>query len=309
MSATHYDAIVLGGGSAGLTAGIYLSRAKAKTLIINEGTVGGQMVLTHAVANYPGVKETGGYQLSKIMKEQAKEFGCDIESNVEITKLDLTSKKKLVEIDDDEVFTADTVIIATGGTPRKLGLQSEDKFKGLGISYCATCDGDFYAGKDIIVIGGGNSALEEAVSLTKWVNSVRIIHQFDNFQAHKHAIEEAEKNDKISFIMESEVTEFLGDETVKAVKLINKKTNEESTVNSDGVFIYIGYIANSEKFKGLVDLSDYDEIITDEDMKTNIPGVFAAGDIRKKKYRQITTAVSDGTIAALSAIEYLHNLK
>jgi len=305
MSAIHYDAIVLGGGSAGLTAGIYLSRAKVKTLIINEGTVGGQMVLTHAVANYPGVKETGGYQLSQIMKEQAKEFGCDIKSNVEITKLDLKSHKKLIEIDDDEVFTADTVIIASGGKPRKLGLPSEDNFKGLGISYCATCDGDFYAGKDIIVVGGGNSALEEAVSLTKWVNSVKIVHQFDNFQAHKHAIVEAEKNEKISFIMESEITEFIGNEKVEVVNLVNKKTGETETVPTDGVFIYIGYLPNSEKLKGLVDLSEYGEIITDEDMQTNIPGVFAAGDIRKKKYRQITTAVSDGTIAALSAIDYI----
>ncbi|MBN2280516.1 MAG: FAD-dependent oxidoreductase [Candidatus Marinimicrobia bacterium] len=309
MSARHYDVIVLGAGSAGLTAGIYLGRAKLKTLIINEGTVGGQMVLTHAVANYPGVLETGGFQLSQIMKQQARQFGCKIESNVEVTQLDLISKVKQVEIDHDEVYTADAVIIATGGKPRKLGLLSEDQFKGLGISYCATCDGDFYAGKDIIVVGGGNSALEEAVSLTKWVNSVTIIHQFDHFQAHQHAIDEATNHPKISFIMESEITKFLGNDTVEGVSIINKRTGETSVVPTNGVFIYIGYLPNSEKFKGIVDLSEYGEVIVDENMKSNLPGVFAAGDIRKKKYRQITTAVSDGTIAALSTIDYIQNLK
>ncbi len=305
MNATHYDVIVLGAGAAGLTAGIYLSRANKKTLIINEGSIGGQMVLTHAVANYPGVLESSGRDISLIMKQQAKEFGCDFESNVEVTKLDLTSKKKMVEIDDDEVFTADAIIVATGGTPRKLNVPGEEEFKGLGISYCATCDGDFYTGKDIIVTGGGNSALEEAVSLTTYAKSVTIVHQFDHFQASQHAIEQAEKNEKISFILDTEIVEFLGDTSVNAVKLKNMKTNEISEMETDGVFIYIGYVPNSKSFADILDLSERDEIITDEDMRTNIDGVFAAGDVRKKKYRQVTTAVADGTIAALSAIEYL----
>ncbi len=305
MNATHYDVIVLGAGAAGLTAGIYLSRANKKTLIINEGSIGGQMVLTHAVANYPGVLESSGRDISLIMKQQAKEFGCDFESNVEVTKLDLTSKKKMVEIDDDEVFTADAIIVATGGTPRKLNVPGEEEFKGLGISYCATCDGDFYTGKDIIVTGGGNSALEEAVSLTTYAKSVTIVHQFDHFQASQHAIEQAEKNEKISFVLDTEIVEFLGDTSVNAVKLKNMKTNEISEMETDGVFIYIGYVPNSKSFADILDLSERDEIITDEDMRTNIDGVFAAGDVRKKKYRQVTTAVADGTIAALSAIEYL----
>jgi thioredoxin reductase (NADPH) len=305
MNATHYDAIVLGAGAAGLTAGIYLSRANMKTLIINEGSIGGQMVLTHAVANYPGVLESSGRDISLIMKQQAKEFGCDFETNVEVTKLDLTSQKKMVEIDDDEVFTADAIIVATGGTPRKLNVPGEEKYKGLGISYCATCDGDFYTGKDIIVTGGGNSALEEAVSLTTYAKSVTIVHQFDHFQASQHAIEQAEKNEKISFILSTEIVEFLGNSSMNAVKLKNMKTNEISEMKTDGVFIYIGYVPNSKPFADILELSAYNEIITDENMQTNIDGVFAAGDIRKKKFRQITTAVSDGTIAALSAIEYL----
>ena len=305
MNSKHYDAIVLGAGAAGLTAGIYLARANLKTLIINEGSIGGQMVLTHAVANYPGVWETSGRDISLIMKKQAKEFGCDIESNVEVTKLDLLSKKKMVEIDDDEVFTADVVIVATGGKPRKLGAKNEDKFKGFGISYCATCDGDFYTDKDVIVVGGGNSALEEAVSLTKWVRSITVIHQFDNFQATEHAIKQAEKNDKISFILESEITEYLGEQQVEGVKIQNQKTGEFRELKTDGVFVYIGYIPNSDKFEGVLELSEMKEIKTDENMQTNIKGVFAAGDVRVKKFRQITTAVSDGAVAALSAIEFL----
>lgn len=305
MNAKHYDAIVLGAGAAGLTAGIYLSRANLKTLIINEGSIGGQMVLTHAVANYPGVWETSGRDISLIMKKQAKEFGCDIESNVEITKLDLLSKKKMVEIDDDEVFTSDVVIVATGGKPRKLGAKNEDRFKGFGISYCATCDGDFYTDKNVIVVGGGNSALEEAVSLTKWVRSIIVIHQFDNFQATEHAIKQAEKNEKISFILESEITEYLGEHNVEGVKIQNQKTGEFRELKTDGVFVYIGYIPNSDKFEGVLELSERKEIKTDENMQTNIKGVFAAGDVRAKKFRQITTAVSDGAVAALSAIEFL----
>lgn len=305
MNTEHYDVIVLGAGAAGLTAGIYLARANLKTLIINEGSIGGQMVLTYAVANYPGVWETSGRDISMIMKKQAKEFGCDIESNVEITKLELTSKKKMVEIDDDEIFTADVVILATGGKPGKLGAKNEDKFKGFGISYCATCDGDFYTDKDVIVVGGGNSALEEAVSLTKWVRSIIIVHQFDNFQAHEYAIERAEKNDKISFILESEITEYFGEQQVEGVKIQNQKTGEFSELKTDGVFVYVGYIPNTDKFKDVIDLSKRQEILTDENMQTNIKGVFAAGDVCAKKFRQITTAVSDGTIAALSAIEFI----
>ncbi|MEA1972175.1 MAG: thioredoxin-disulfide reductase [Candidatus Cloacimonadota bacterium] len=305
MKAIHYDAIVLGAGAAGLTAGIYLARANMKTLIINEGSVGGQMVLTHAVANYPGVEETSGRDISLIMKKQAKQYGCDFESNVEVTKIDLLSKIKTIEIDDDELFSADVVIIATGGKPRKLGVNNEDKFKGLGISYCATCDGDFYTDQDIIVVGGGNSALEEAVSLTKWVKSVTLIHQFDNFQAHEYAIEQATKNDKISFIMENEITEYLGNQQVEAVKIQNQKTGEIRQISTSGVFVFIGYVPNTDKFKNIIQLTDRNEIITDENMKTNIEGVYAAGDVRMKQFRQITTAVADGTIAALSAMEFI----
>lgn len=302
----HFDVIILGGGAAGLTAGIYLGRAKVKALIINEGSIGGQMVLTHAIANFPGAEiDISGRDLSLKMKDQAKAFGCKIESNVEVTHMDLSGDLKTIEIDEDEVFTARAVIVATGGTPRPLGVPKEDQFKGQGISYCATCDGDFFTDKEIIVVGGGNSALEEAVSLTQFASKVTLVHQFDHFQATPHAVAEAEKNEKISFIMTSEVQEILGSERFEGAEIKNMITGERSQIQADGMFVFIGYIANTTDLPSELALNERKEVITDEFMKTNLPGVFAAGDVRAKRYRQITTAVSDGTVAALSAQEFL----
>lgn len=304
-----FDVIIIGGGPAGLTAGIYLSRAKVKTLILNEGTAGGQMVLTHEVANYPGIENISGYQLSRNMKKQAESFGCEVKANIRVTNLDLDKDIKSIEVNNKEMYFSKAVILATGGKSRTIGAPGEDKFKGMGISYCATCDGDFFQDKNIIVVGGGNSALEEAVSLTKYASSVTVVHQFDHFQAFESAIREAKENQKVSFIMESEIQEFLGDEKLEGVLIKNMRTGEISEKEIDGVFVLIGYVPSTEKVKGLVELNKRSEIITDENMATNIPGVFAAGDSRQKRYRQVTTAVSDGTIAALASIEYIENLK
>jgi len=309
MDEKHFDVIILGGGAAGLTAGIYLSRAKMKTLIVNEGTAGGQMVLTHEIANYPGVESIGGYMLGSTMKQQAQSFGATIFNNSKILNLDLTSEVKSIELARKGKFTSDSIILATGGRSRPLNVPGEDNFKGRGISYCATCDGDFFQDKEIIVVGGGNSALEEAVSLTKYASKVTVVHQFDHFQALEHYIEEAEANEKINFIMESEITEFYGDEKLTRVKIENMNTHKFTEMNIDGVFVLIGYIPNTEMFEGTVELTDRKEIITTRDMKTNIPGVFAAGDCTAKKYRQVTTAVADGTIAGLAAVEYVANKK
>ena len=305
----RFDVIIIGGGPAGLTAGIYLSRAKLKTLIINEGAVGGQLVLTHEIANYPGVESISGYELARSMKMQAQKFGCVIKSNVKITSTDLKGELKQVTVNDRDTYTSDAVIISTGGRSRTLGAVGEDIFKGKGISYCATCDGDFFQDKEIIVVGGGNTALEEAVSLTKYASRVTIVHQFDNFQALEHYVDEARKNEKISFVMSSEIIEFNGDEKLRAVKIQNKATKEVTELKIDGVFIFIGYVPNTESLEGLIELNQWKEIVTDKDMRTNVPGVFAAGDSIQKKYRQVTTAVSDGTIAALSAAEFVNNLK
>jgi thioredoxin reductase (NADPH) len=305
----HFDVIVIGAGAAGLTAGIYLSRAKVKTLILNEGAVGGQMVLTHEIANYPGVENISGYELARNMKTQAQKFGCIIKSNLKITSLDLKGEIKRVVVNNKESYTSDAVIISTGGRSRMIGAVGEDRFKGKGISYCATCDGDFFQDKEIIVVGGGNSALEEAVSLTKYASKVTIVHQFDHFQALEHYIDEAKKNEKINYIMQSKIIEFAGDEKLELVKIQNQATNEIFEMKIDGVFIFIGYVPNTETLEEVVELNQWKEIIVDKDMKTNVPGVFAAGDSVQKRYRQVTTAVADGTIAALTAADYINNLK
>lgn len=309
LGKNHFDVIVVGAGAAGLTAGIYLSRAKVKTLIVNEGAVGGQMVLTHEIANYPGVENISGYQLARNMKSQAIKFGCTIKSNIKITSMQLEGEIKKIVVNDKDEFTAHAVIIATGGRSRTIGAPGEDKFKGKGISYCATCDGDFFQDKEIIVVGGGNSALEEAVSLTNYASKVTIVHQFDHFQALEHYVEEAKNNPKIDFIMESEIVEFNGNEKLKNVIIKNMKTSETNSMNIDGVFIFIGYVPNTNDLDGLINLNEKREIVVDQNMATNISGIYAAGDSIQKKYRQITTAVADGTIAALSASEYINNLK
>jgi thioredoxin reductase (NADPH) len=305
----HYDAIIIGAGPAGLTAGIYLSRARVKTLILNEGTVGGQMVLTHEIANYPGVESISGYQLAMIMKKQAVSFGCEIKSNIIVKDIDTGDKIKSVILSDGTKYTSDAIIITTGGRSRTIGVPGEEKLKGRGISYCATCDGDFFTDKEIVVVGGGNSALEEAVSLTKYASKVTIVHQFDHFQALQHYVDEAKKNPKIQYIMESTIDAFHGDEKLESVDIKNLKTGEVYNFKTDGTFVFIGYVPNTESLKDKVDLNQWGEIIVKPDMSTSVEGVFAAGDSITKRFRQVTTAVSDGTIAALAASAYINELK
>ena len=302
----HYDAVVIGAGPAGLTAGIYLARARVKTLILSDGTAGGQMVLTHEIANYPGVESISGYQLANIMKKQAKAFGCDLRTNITLRSLDLHAEIKRITLSDGTVYTSDIIILAPGGRSRTLGIAGEDEFKGRGISYCATCDGDFFTDREIVVVGGGNSALEEAVSLTKYASKVTIVHQFDHFQAFEHAIEEARNNPKISFILESAITAFHGKEKLESVDIRNLSTGISYNYPADGAFIFIGYVPNTEFLKGILELNKLGEIPVNSDMSTAIAGVYAAGDSTEKRYRQVTTAVGDGTVAALAASRYLH---
>jgi len=280
-----------------------------RTLILNEATVGGQMILTHEIANYPGVESISGYQLVNIMKKQAKGFGCDIISNISIHEMMLDSELKTVQLSDGRKFSSHAVIITSGGRSRMLGIPGEEKFKGKGVSYCATCDGDFFTGKEIVVVGGGNSALEEAVSLTKYASKVTLVHQFDHFQAFEYAIEEVRNNPKIDIMLESVLTEIQGNEFLEGVVIQNLKTGALSPFRTDGVFIFIGYVPNTEFLEGKIALNKNKEIIVNSEMATNKEGVFAAGDSIAKRYRQVTTAVGDGTVAALAASAFVHQLK
>ncbi|MBN1772652.1 MAG: FAD-dependent oxidoreductase [Deltaproteobacteria bacterium] len=306
--ATRYDAIVVGAGPAGLTAAIYLSRSRFRTLVLDRGAAGGQVNLTHEVANYPGLPSVSGVALGRAMRAQAQSFGARFLGHADLGRLDLASPEKTIEVLDEDAFQAPVVVLATGGSPRTLGLDGETRFKGHGVSYCATCDGDFFSGKDVAVIGGGNSALEEAAALTAQVRSATIIHEFDQFQAHAWAVEEARKNPKLSFLMEQTVTGLRGAETLEAVTSVHKRSGVTTVTPVSGVFIFIGYAPNTKWLEGHVALNERGEIVVDESLRTDVPGVFAAGDARAKRYRQITTAVADGTVAALAATEYLADL-
>jgi len=305
----HFDVIILGAGPAGLTAGIYLSRARVKTLIIDEGMAGGQLILTHQVANYPGIENISGFLLANNMRLQAEKFGCVLKQNVAVSDFSLEGKTKFVTLNSGETFTSNALIITSGGRSRVLNVEGENDFKGRGISYCATCDGDFFTGKEIIVVGGGNSALEEAVSLTKYASKVTIVHQFSNFQAFPYAIKEAEENEKINFILESKIKSFYGKDALEGVVIENITTGVTQNFPINGVFIFIGYVPNTEFLEGKVALNPNKEIITDQNMATNVEGVFAAGDSVAKRFRQISIAVGEGTVAALAASAFIHELK
>jgi len=304
--AERYDAIILGAGPAGLTAGIYLARARLRPLIIDTGTAGGQMVLTYSVANYPGVETASGREISQTMLRQAKAFGSDVITQATVTHIDLMGETKVVEVEDEGRYEAPVAIIAAGGRPRTLGLESEARFSGHGISYCATCDGDFFTDKPIVVVGGGNSALEEAVSLTKYASKVTVLHILDEFQAQPWAVEEARRNPKVELYTGHEVVRFEGEDSLERVVARDVHTGAELVVPAEGTFIFIGYVPNTEAFVGQVALNEHGEVIADDQMATSLPGVYVAGDSRVKRYRQITTAVADGTIAALASTEYIN---
>ncbi len=305
----HLDVLVIGAGPAGLTAGMYLARARMKTLVVDAGTAGGQMILSHQVANYPGVLETSGAELARTMTRQAREHGCEVLSQTDIEEMDLSATPKRFVLEDEGEVTATAVILAMGGRPRRLGLPSEAQFQGMGISYCATCDGDFFTGKEVVAVGGGNSALEEAVSLTRYASKVTVIHEFDEFQAQAYLVAEARRNPKVHFLMNQKIREFQGGDTLETVVSEDNETGTVTRTPASGAFVFIGYIPNTEDIRDVVGCNARGEILADEILATDVPGVYAAGDSRVKRFRQITTATADGTVAALSAIEYVESLR
>lgn len=304
-----YDIIIIGGGPAGLTAGLYAGRSKLKTLIIEKDISGGQISGTAFVENYPGsIENPTGMALSERMEEQAKQYADIVFENVEEVNLD--GEIKTVKTDSNE-YQAKVIIISTGARHRKLGVPGEAEFANRGVSYCATCDGPFYQGLDIYVVGGGDSALEEANYLTRYGQSVTIIHRRDEFRASGVVVDTVKNNPKIKFEYNSVVKEIRGDKEVEEIVLENVKTKEEKIIKNEdgspiGVFVFVGNIAQTEIFEGQVNM-EKGYIITDEDMKTNIEGVFAVGDTRKKSVRQAVTAASDGCIAAVMANRYLES--
>ncbi len=302
----YCDVLILGAGPAGLSAAIYTARAKLLTVVIDEGLPGGQVSSTFHVANYPGTNGViRGVDLVENMKTQALSFGAQIDDLKEIFEVNFDGTDKYVKAEDTDYY-AKSIIIATGAEARKLPAEGEREFRGRGVHYCATCDGAMYQDADVLVIGGGNSAVEEAVFLTRYVKHVTIIHQFGHFQAEKSAQDEVLKSPLISVIWDSEVRKVNGENYVKSVTIENLKTKELKEIGADGLFVYIGMKPRSDLFKRNIKLDEYGYVLTDEDMATNVPGVFAAGDVRKKKVRQIATAVGDGVLAGIMAEKFIN---
>lgn len=301
---SEFDVIILGAGPGGLTAGLYLCQSKINTVLVDLTLPGGYVATTHQVSNYPGfIEPQPGYLLAHNMSEQTKLCGTSYKVAVDVTSVDLDRKE--VVIDEYETIKARRIIIATGTTPNLTGASGEKELRGKGISYCATCDAKYFNDKEVIVIGGGNSAVEESEYISRFAGKVTIVHQFDKLTANKQAQDKAFKNPKISFLFDNEPREFKKDGDKIITETENVKTGLRTKIVSDGVFIFIGMKPNIDLFKGSLELDKWGYIKTDEDMRTNVPGVYAIGDIISKKYRQITTAVADGTIAAMAIAKEL----
>jgi len=301
---SEFDVLVLGAGPGGLTAGLYLCQSKVNTVLIDIALPGGHVSTTHEVSNYPGfIDPQPGYMLSHNMSEQTKLCGTIYKVAVDVTRVDLV--KKEVVIDEFETVKAKKIIIATGTSPNLMGIPGEKELKGRGISYCATCDAKYYGDKDVVVIGGGNSAVEEADFISKFAGKITMVHQFAQLSANKLAQEKLFANPKISVMFETEPRAFVreGDKIITEIE--NLKTGERSKLTSDGVFVFIGMKPNLALFTDKLELDQWGYIKADEDMRTSIPGVYAVGDVISKKYRQITTAVADGTIAAIAIAKEL----
>lgn len=301
----NYDVIIIGGGPAGLTAGLYASRARLKSLLVEKGLTGGLVTTTEWVENYPGFEEgILGAELAQKMEKQAVKFGLEI---VQGTVIDISheGKMKRVSLDDGSHYEAKGIILATGAHPRLLQVEGEDKFRGKGVSYCATCDGAFYKGKKIAVVGGGDSAVQEAIFLTKFAEIVYVVHRRDKLRSEKILQERAFSNPKIKFIWDTVAEKIAGDDGVNALHIKNVKTGVKSVLDVQGFFIYIGYNPNTEFLKGLVELNGGNYIVTQDNMATSAPGIFAAGDVRNKPLKQIATAVGDAATAAMAVVKYI----
>jgi thioredoxin reductase (NADPH) len=299
-----YQVIIIGGGPAGLTAGLYTSRSRLQTLLIEIGLLGGQMTTTEIIENYPGFPQgITGDELSRQMEEQAKRFGLEVISE-EAVEVRLEGELKVIQA-NDTTYRCKTLIICTGNEWRKLGVPGEKEFAGRGVSYCATCDGAFFRDSQIVVVGGGDSALTEALYLTKFVKELTLIHRRDALRGTKIYQERVFANPQIKLLWNSVVQEIKGDSVVQSVLVKNVKTGEVTELKTEGVFLFVGLSPRTQFLKGLVNLDAAGYVITDENCETSVKGIFAAGDCRKKLLRQVATAVGDGATAAFAAEKYL----
>ena len=302
-----YDIIIIGSGPAGYTAAIYAARANLSVLMLQGYQVGGQLMLTSDVENYPGFEEgILGPPMMEKFEAQARRFGTEVIPE-DVISIDFNKRPFKVTTDSGE-YQARAIIISTGASAKWLGLPSEQRLQGRGVSACATCDGFFFKKKDVAVIGGGDTAMEEATFLTRYANHVTVIHRRDKFRASKIMQDRAFKNPKISFIWDTEITEVLGEEEVSGLRLRNVKTDEESILPVQGFFLAIGHQPNTDLFKGILDMDKVGYIVPVEHTMTNIPGVFAAGDVTDHRYRQAVTAAGDGCRAAIDAERWLEGL-
>ncbi len=303
---TDYDLVIIGAGPAGLTAGIYAARARMNVLLLEKTAPGGQILITDWIENYPGFPEgISGYDLSEKMKIQAESLGLKIES-AEVHSLNLSGKAKEIIL-QDRALTTKSIIIASGASPKKLGI-GEEKFFGKGVSFCATCDGPFFKEKTVVAVGGGDTAVQESIFLTKFAKKVYLVHRRNELRAAKILQERALKNEKIEFVWDSVVTGVEGFFGLEGVKVKNLKTDEEKTISAKGCFIWVGILPNTSFLNDSVKTDEFGFILADAKMQTSVPGVFAAGDVRETPLRQIATAVGDAAIAAVSAEHYIENL-
>jgi thioredoxin reductase (NADPH) len=306
MSAFDYDLVIIGAGPAGLTAGLYAARARLNVLLLEKAVPGGQIIVTDWIENYPGFPEgISGFDLAEKMKIQAEAFGLKMDT-AEVHSLALTPDVKEVVLQDKRI-KAKSLIIASGASPKKLGI-GEDRYMGKGISFCATCDAPFFKEKTVVAVGGGDTAVQEAIYLTKFVKKVYLLHRRDELRATKILQERAFANDKIEILWDTVATGVDGFFGIEGVHVKNVKTGEEKTLKADGCFIWVGTLPNTDFLKDAVDTDAYGFIRTDAKMQTSVPGVFAVGDVRDTPLRQVSTAVGDGAIAAVSAEHYLENI-
>lgn len=308
MQEKVFDCVILGGGPAGLSAALYLKRANVDCAIVDTSAIGGAPANYCEIENYLGFSKINGFELCEKFEEHVDNFEAQKFPYEEIESVDLISPVKKIKTKEN-VFLAKTVIIATGAKPKKLNIKGEAEFLSHGVSYCAVCDGAFYKDKTVCVVGGGNSALEEAIYLTKFAKKVYIIHRRDGFRADEIVQKRAMENKKIEFLLNYVPTEILGNEKVESIKILNVLTSKTTEIKTDGVFPYIGIEPNVEYFSGQIEEDKNGFIVTDSSMRTNLEGVFAVGDVRNTPLRQVITAVSDGAVAGVEAGKFLMNLK